>query len=96
MSRIDVIRQLVGRKKVATYAPKGMAHPGETATAPRPVRYRRTGKYQSRGLGFIRDFRVGPGRPRIQPEIATFKTTERHEPHWLTRVAEKLKRGWHG
>lgn len=97
MNRAELIAKLAGRKsESAPHNPKGLAHPGERAIS-KPVD-------RKRGMGVLLSGSWGPiNRPRgLRYEWVHEKDPKperrhvpRHETSPLTRIAEKLKRGWH-
>lgn len=95
--RLAVIRAKAGKGRTAIPKPRGMAHPGEAAE--RRPRFR----YEPAKYGLVYGA-FGPIRtpPRLAVRLegdlkegVCFKEGQRHGAHWLTRVAEKMKRGWH-
>lgn len=100
MNRVDVIKALVGRKTAALPKPKGMAHPGEKAETRQRFRYK-PAKYGQvfHSFGLVRTpVEHGMAWDKDADSLkkgAGFKASERKGVHHLTRIAEKMKRGWH-
>lgn len=104
MNRVELIARIAGKGlPAAIYKPTGMnatAHPDQAATSVRrayvpPVSVRPFSTAgQFFGATISAKQRPWVAKPDLK-EGACFKEGQRHGAHWLTRVAEKMKRGWH-
>ncbi len=102
MNRVELIKSLVGRK--VSGVPKGAglsrAADGLGPAIPRKPYRERLGVVPFRSDGLLDEDSVAAKRPGWAKKGslktgATFKESERHQAHHLTRIAERLKRGWH-
>lgn len=102
MSRIDVIAKLAGKKALGgAYRPQGMSVAAGAEPTKAKAVYARLPQYPSMSFRAMRDdpTRLKPSAEWLRyndlKEGACFKERRRHGAHHLTRIAERMKRGWH-